>query len=243
MTTALRYEVRRLRTLRSTWLLLAAAIAATGLIAYLVAVNLEDPTVTAREFARIVPATGVVLPLIAMVLGALAMGQEHRRRTLDVAVAGLPRRLPLLYGKAGVVAVTAALLTVLASETAALIGAVVLGDRVPAGHLLEPALAASVGKLALLTALYALLGLAVATVVSNLPAALVGLVAVPWLVEPFAALAMRTDQARWLPFLAGQQVVRHDEGLLSPLAGGLYFAGFVALALILAAVVLKRRDV
>jgi len=243
MTTAIRYEVTRLRTLRSTWLLASAGVALTGFIAYLAGTIIDVPALTARQFAAAVSGTGVFLPLVAIVLGAMAMGHEYRHRTLDLAVAAVPSRLPLLCAKAVVVPGTAALTAVVAGATAAVLGKIGLGERVPIEYLINPALAASIGRMTLLVALYALAGLAVGTLVSSLTAALVGLVAVPWMVEPLAALGLRTDQARWLPFLAGQQIVRHGDGLLSPLTGGLYFAGLITLALLGAAVVLKRRDV
>jgi ABC-2 type transport system permease protein len=50
--------------------------------------------------------------------------------------------------------------------------------------------------------------------------------------------------SQYLPSEAGRQIfsLTHDAHRLSPLAGGLLFVGYCALALAIAAVLLLRRD-
>jgi len=51
--------------------------------------------------------------------------------------------------------------------------------------------------------------------------------------------------SEWLPSEAGRQIfsLNHASNTLTPLAGGLVLAGYCAAAIVIAAVLLRRRDV
>ena len=111
-----------------------------------------------------------------------------------------------------------------------------------------------------LCVLFALIGLGLAGLLRALPAALVVLLVLPFVVEPVLVgllsfvevLEPVSGAAPYLPFTAGNALVLTEEfaaqgaaagvALLSPLAGGLVLAGYTAVLLGLAGLLFTRRD-
>ncbi|MCK1798720.1 ATP-binding cassette domain-containing protein [Streptomyces sp. XM4193] len=177
----LRYELRRLVGLRSTWLLVAAALLAALAAACWVGRGGVD------ESARALvgwPA-GWPLPPVAAVaglLGALAFGQEHRYPALAPAQAPVPRRLGLLSAK---LAVAAGVAVVLCAASVALNASVLLtlygASAGPPPQL--PAWLATMGMI-LLALGSSWAGLLAAAICRSFLAGVLSVLAVPLLVAP-----------------------------------------------------------
>ncbi|MGW7443236.1 hypothetical protein [Kitasatospora sp. NPDC054795] len=111
----LAYELRRLRGLRSTWLLLAAVLLSDAGVAAVLASQAPDGPLTAPAGVRLLTAAVPLIPLPfaalgAGVLGALSYGHEVRHPGLVASQVSYSRRVRLLLAKLVVICPVAALL-------------------------------------------------------------------------------------------------------------------------------------
>jgi ABC-2 type transport system permease protein len=260
---ALRYEWVRLRTLRSTWWLLVFALALNGLIAYVIArsVSAGETLDTQMVTALLTGGAGVAplaFPAVFMgVVGILAFGHEYRHGLIRTTLTVIPRRGAVLTAKIVVTTLWSALVAVLALAVAYGVAALVLQDRWTPTLLSQgPAERVLAGFVALVI-LTALLGLALAGLFRNIPAALVVLLVTPLVVEPvitglltLEALEPARAVGPYLPFSAAQRMLALSReplttelaAPLTPLGGGLTFLGYVAVITALTAVLLRKRD-
>ncbi|WP_328954883.1 hypothetical protein [Kitasatospora purpeofusca] len=130
----LAYELRRVRGLRSTWLLLGLVVVCDAVVAGMLAGQVGDRTLGGAAAVRLLTAAVPLVPLPfaalgAGVLGALAYGHEVRHRGLAASQVSYPRRVRLLTAK---LAVTGALAALLALVTL-LVDAVTVHFALPAG--------------------------------------------------------------------------------------------------------------
>ncbi|MCX4688071.1 hypothetical protein OG401_27880 [Kitasatospora purpeofusca] len=130
----LAYELRRVRGLRSTWLLLGLVVVCNAVVAGVLAGQAGDRTLGGAAAVRLLTAAVPLVPLPfaalgAGVLGALAYGHEVRHRGLAASQVSYPRRVRLLTAK---LAVTGALAALLALVTL-LVDAVTVHLALPAG--------------------------------------------------------------------------------------------------------------
>ncbi|WP_030256918.1 MULTISPECIES: ABC transporter permease [Streptomyces] len=110
---ALAYELRRLRGLRSTWLLIAAVLLGDVAVAAVLAGQAPDGPLAAPVGVRLLTAAVPLIPLPfaalgAGVLGALSYGHEVRHPGLPASLVSYPRRVRLLLAKLLVVGLVAA---------------------------------------------------------------------------------------------------------------------------------------
>ncbi|MFE6052399.1 hypothetical protein ACFQ6N_16715 [Kitasatospora sp. NPDC056446] len=111
----LAYELRRLRSLRSTWLLLAAVLLGDAAVAAVLASQAPDGPLAGSAGVRLLTAAVPLVPLPfaalgAGVLGALSYGHEVRHPGLPASLVSYPRRVRLLLAKLAVVGPVAAFL-------------------------------------------------------------------------------------------------------------------------------------
>ncbi|MFJ6622834.1 hypothetical protein ACIQOW_35285 [Kitasatospora sp. NPDC091335] len=111
----LAYELRRLRGLRSTWLLLAVVLSGGAVVAAVLASQAPDGPLAAPAGVRLLTAAVPLAPLPfaalgAGVLGALSYGHEVRHPGLPASQVSYPRRVRLLLAKLLVIGPVAALL-------------------------------------------------------------------------------------------------------------------------------------
>ncbi|MBW1595524.1 ATP-binding cassette domain-containing protein [Streptomyces sp. JJ38] len=176
----LRYELRRLSGIRSTWLLLGGTLLA-GLVAALVLGHQAD-----GGGARALTGWPDLLPLpplaaTAGLLGALSFGQEFRFPALAPAQAPVPRRLGLLAAKLAVSSAVALLLTL----GAVLVNAAALTACYGTGFLgLPPHWAVDVGATACLAVGCAWAGVLAAAVFRSTILGTAAVVAVPLALAP-----------------------------------------------------------
>lgn len=244
----------KMRSLRSTWLTLAGAVLAVVVIGTVIGYATEAhwSSFGADERARFEPISrslvGVNLAqLIVGVLGVLLITGEYATGMVRATFSAVPRRLPVLTAKAVLYAVV--LYPVLLAATFA---AFLLGQQGLASHgttLSAPhALRAVLGAAAYLD-LVGLLALALGFIVRSTAggiATLVGLLLVLPGIGQALPQSWRENIVPYLPSQAGGALYipkPEDPGSLHYWAGGGVLCLWVLSALVIAGLVLKRRDV
>ena len=256
MISVLRAEVLRLRTMRSTWLLLAAAV-------LIVVAGVSGLVVSGSNVSRPATADTAVghvglASLCALILGILAVAGEYRHKTITDTYLSVPRRGRVLLAKLAVYAVTGVVFGVACAVVAvatAMIWWSAKGTTFQlSGAGVWPTIAGGIAW----NAAFAALGVSLGALVRNVTGAIA--LALAWiaLVETIAGQLIGTGLSRWLPMAAGEALGQVSlggtgggggggggagAGHLSQWGGGALLAGYV---LVLGAVALSatvRRDV
>lgn len=248
----LRSEWTKLRSLPSTiWSLLAAVaiIVGSGAAYSLLRVTRPPRQPGAVGFdPTAISLTGVHLAQLAIgILGVLIVTGEYATGSIRASLAAVPRRLPILWGKA-----VALMLTTLTACVPAAVAAFFVGQSILSAEHLDTTLGspgtarAVLGGALYLTAV-GLLGLGLGALLRNTAAAvsaLFGLLFGPQLILGFLPGTWSEHAYKYLPFPAGVAItnVRHDPASLGPWAGLGVFCLYTAIILTLAAWQLRRRD-
>ena len=249
-------EWTKFRSLRSTVWCLAIGILLT------IGVPLIAAAVTSSQWYQMSPGertdqnpldfalVGVYIAQLAIaVLGVLVISAEYSTGSIRSTVIAVPKRLPVLWAK---------LLNYAIASLAVMISAVLISFFATQAILSGiPELTLSftdtgVARCLLMGAVYVTMvggfALALGAITRN-TAAGIGLFAAIFFVLPPLTFALPTNSSeairQYLPSVAGPQIFALDHGpdTLTPLAGGLVFAGYCAAAIGIAAVLLRRRDV
>lgn len=271
MIDALRYEVTRLRTIRSTYWILGVAFAFQLLLSVLIAWNLPEtgPLSGGDNTFAILVTVGASLgfaPLfIAYVIGLLgvfSMGHEYRHGMIRATLTALPSRTSVMLAKILTTAVLSLVAALVCVGIAAL-SALVFGVGMPTFEGLRDITLGTV----LFTTMFSLSGLAFATLTRNQTAAVAMLLLIPSLVEGLVKAVVLAIKAasddpsgrgglvevlRFLPYDAGGQMytrVSLGDALqlfgvvpFGAVGGGLVMAVFVVVLLVLGTVAFVRRD-
>lgn len=271
MIDALRYEVVRLVTIRSTYWLIGLALLFQLVLSMIIAWQLPEfgPLSGGEEpFAALVTigaSTGFAPLLIAYILGLLgvfSMGHEYRHGMIRATLTALPRRGHVLVAKVVTTAVVSALAAVLC-VVAGWLSAVVFSVGLPtAGQVLSITTGTVV-----YTVLFTLSGLAFALVLRNQTAAVAMLLLVPTVGESIikgavAVIKLSSDDPdgtggvvsilKYLPYDAGGKMYTRlslSKALeflgyrpFDAVGGGIVLAVFVGLLLALGSFLFLRRD-
>ena len=246
-----RSEWIKLRSVRSTvWALAATAVAIAG-TGLLLTATVRGHLTAGHSHVNAVRISlfGVYLAQLAVgVLGVLVATSEYATGMIRATLSAVPRRLPVLAAKLGVFAVV---VTVICEATlfATFLACQMLLSSHHAGVSLAAAgvLRAVAGSGLYLT-LAGLLGIALGFAIRNTAGAAAVIVAVVLVVPEVLGGALPADWAsRILPYLpsnAGQAIMNTGPtpDSLAPWPGLALFAGYTALAVAAAALLLKRRD-
>lgn len=187
--------------------------------------------------------------LIVSVFGVLAGAREYGSGMIRSTMAAVPKRLPVLWGKTTVLFVTVAVVSVVGVFVAYFAGNAILASAdMATAQWSDPGVArALVGNVAYLVGL-GVIGLALGLILRGIGAGL-GVLIGGILFLPTLASALVPDSwdavLKYLPSNSAQAftAVSAPDTLLSPGQGALVFAGWVALAVIGAALTLRARDV
>ncbi|MBA2508488.1 MAG: hypothetical protein H0V32_07285 [Nocardioidaceae bacterium] len=266
MTAALRYEWRRLLTLRSTYWLIAVSVVIAATLSSLIAwgfsgveIFREGPDFVLAAIATQGAGAGFAPLLIAYVMsifGILTFGHEYRHGMIRATLTAVPNRLAVFAAKV-VLTVVVAGLTALACAGLGLLAAKIFFTDIPmAGNDVTKILAG----VSLYAALFALVGLALAAIFRNQIAAIVAVLLFPLVGEAIIRLVLIIPDAfddiqgvaAYLPFDAGAQMFSFldlDQVLevfgfrpLAAVEGGITFGVFTAVLLAIAGVLFVRRD-
>lgn len=241
----------KLRTLRSSWYTLGAAIVAMLVVGLAVAyatsssnwahLKIEDTTASA-------PLQGFrLVQLLIGVLGVLFVSGEYATGMIRSTFAAVPRRLPVLTAKSavfGAVALVAMTATSFATYFAA---QVILSNDGHGSSLSNPGALRAVAGLGLYMALVGLMGGAFGWIVRSTAGAISGLVGVLLILPVILGLfpgSFGTTVGKYLPSNAGESflISYHNPDLLSPWVGIAVFTAWVVAALVAAVVLVRRRD-
>jgi len=253
----IRSEWIKQRSLRSTWIttgLLMAAIVGFGMLAaYMTGYSPDAGQDGPRDIAAL-DTVGITMAgaqfgvIIVSVLGVLVGAREFASGLIRTTLAAVPKRWPVLVSKV-VVFVAIVLPAVLVAVFAAFFGGAALlsGAGVHTLALSDPGvLRALLGWVAYLVGIGVIgvaLGVLLRSVGTGIGVLVGGIVFVPALMmallpESWGAVL------KYLPSNAGLSITSQVDvtGLLAYGVGAAVFAGWIALAVAAAAVVLQRRD-
>lgn len=256
MSGVLSAEWLKIRTVRSTYGVLAAMVLAT---LFAVLLDLYGASVWERLLPASRPgyatmmAQAVTLPitqLSAAVFGVLAATSEYATGTIRAGLIAVPRRGPLLAAKAAVVAGAAFLLGVVIMGATSLGGRAIIGDRVASQPELPRAITLAVASSASVM-VYALLGLGLGLLlrwaVAAIPVIVVLWYPLPlvteWLPTPWNARIGSFTLLDLPPEVAGYHLAGPPPGLLPPVAAAVVLAAYGLVPLAAGAVAFLRRDV
>jgi ABC-type transport system involved in multi-copper enzyme maturation permease subunit len=248
-----RSEWTKLRSLPSTaWSLLVTVVSIVGFgVLYCllrVARPPSDPAALAAFDPTAVSLTGVQLAAIAVgVLGVLLVAGEYATGLIRTSFTAVPRRLPVLWGKTIVFALTTLVVCLPVTLIAFLVGQSILSEKHLDIALSHPGVARAVLGSALYLAAVGLLGLGLGALLRSTAgavAALLGLLFGPQLLVGLLSADLSDQLYRYLPVPAGAAVanVQPDPLVLSPWTGFALFCCYTGLVLALAAWRLVRRD-
>jgi ABC-2 type transport system permease protein len=247
---ALRFEWTKLRSVRSTWIAVAATIFSSLALSILGASDVLngsaadlpqdwDPTAASLKgflFAQ----------LIIGMLGALSIAPEYATGLIGTSLAVMPSRSRLLAAKAAVV-VALALLTALVTTLASFVAVQLMlrSADLPAAGIGDAGVARSLAVAVCYLTLVALIGVAIGTLARSTASSLAVLVGALLLVPALAPGIVGDDAAKFWPITAGQAAyttIRLDH-MVSPGLGLAILAVAAGLVSIASLATFRVRDV
>jgi ABC-2 type transport system permease protein len=238
-------EFRKITTIRSPWLLLAAGplvvvAGITGLVES--GGNVRDPSLQGKAFAHVGLAA-----IFTLIFGILAVAGEYRHRTITDSYLSTPERGRVVVAKLAVYGLAGAAAGLVSSLAALAVTAAWWAAKGGAVHLstadtwrtLAGGVAANVA--------FAAIGVGLGALIRNLVAAVAAALAWIALVEGIAGQLLGSGLARWLPFYASEALDRSSltaaTRLLPQWSGGLVLLGYAAVFSAAAVITTLRRDV
>jgi hypothetical protein len=248
-------EWTKLHSVRSTrWSVLVAVVFTIAIPAIAAAfISHNWPHMSAGDRAEFhaidVSFAGVQLAQLAIgVLGVLVITAEYSTGMIRASMTAVPKRLPVLWGKAVIYGLTTLVLMVPTILVSFVVSQAILSRRSIDVGFSDPHVARAVLGAGLYVTVVALFGLGLGAIVRNTAGGIAAFAAVMFVLPPL----MNVLPAKWnsaaspyLPLAAGQAImaVTPGSGHLSPWVGFALFCGYAAAALAGAAVLLIRRDV
>jgi ABC-type transport system involved in multi-copper enzyme maturation permease subunit len=249
-----RSEWTKLRSLRSTrWSLLVTILLIIG-IGILVCTVFESrwPSLSPDDRLRFHPLRasliGVSFGQLAIgVLGVLAITAEYSTGMARSTFAAVPKRLPVLWGKAIVFAAVAFAVSLPAVFIVFFAGQAILSGQHINIAISHPGVLRALFGAALYLTVMGLFGLGLGAIVRSTAGGISALAAIVFVLPPIITLlpsSIDDSVSPYLPSNAGGAVwtINPDPNTLAPWAGFAVFCAYAAAALAIAAVLLVRRD-
>ena len=247
----IRSEWIKFWTLRSTSAVLGAAVVGMLVLAVVVAYNTRHLTsnLQANDIAPSSTLQGYFLgELLIGALGVLFVSGEYSTGMIRSTLVAVPRRLPVLWAKL-VVFVTITAVSMITVSIVAFVSAQALLSHYRTGFSLsDPGVLRVVIGTGVYLTLVGMIGAALGWIVRSTPGALVTYFAIVLVLPVLFGYALGNwgkEVAQFLPGQAGASFstsIPESSYSLSPWVGLLVLAGWVAVALAIAAGVLRRRD-
>ena len=249
VTGVLRSEWTKLRSVRSTWWLLATAVILTVGVAVFVSPGATPVKPAPYTFARNTEYGSLLSQLALLVLGVMVFTGEYQSGLIRASLSVVPRRLLLLWGKLGVFGAVALALSLATSVAAFALGE--LAQRARSGHphawFGDPQVTRIVLGAGLVLAVTGIFGLALGAIIRNTAAGLSTITAVFFVLPLVFRIALpASDQGflRFLPSNAGGAL--WDAALsptsMTPWTGFALLCGYTAALVAVAAWRLQHGD-
>ncbi|MEY9964838.1 ABC-2 type transport system permease protein [Streptacidiphilus sp. MAP12-16] len=251
----LRAEWAKFWSLRSTWITLGLALVfmlAFGLIRLARYKSMVTGGPVSGDLAT---ANAVGLSLFGInfaqlalgVLGVLVTAGEYSTGMIRSTLAAVPRRLPVLWSKAGVYGVVALIVGTLGAFAVFLFGSGLVSGTPAALSLSGSGVLRSLLGAGLYLGLIGVIGVALGALLRSVAGGIAVLVGALMLVPGLVSLlpsSWQNDVSQYLPSNAGQSMfaLHHAANTLTPGAGLAVFAGWTVLVLAGAAYRLVRTD-
>jgi ABC-2 type transport system permease protein len=245
----IRSEWIKLRTVRMNFVLVALAVVAPIVIPGLIAALGKVSDLDTRQMYDSVAGSSVLSALLWSVIGTTHITSEFAFNTIRPTFAATPRRAHVILAK--VLVLAPATLVVQGAVTVVglnLASSIANGRGANVDYSTIDGFVVSAAGIAMFAALVTLFGLSIGLIVRSSPASVALVILWPLLVETLltgilTAAGMHKVR-RWMPYASGQRMWIADSAdeMFGRLASGLYFAGFVALLLVIGTVLTQRRD-
>jgi ABC-2 type transport system permease protein len=250
----IRSEWLKFRSLRSSYIALAATFLGMVVLACVFAGETANrwPLMSAARQARFDP-TDIALrgyslaQLIVGVLGVIVVTGEYGTGMIRASLSAAPTRLPVLWAKMIVFAVVTFVVTTVSSFVAFFSAQAFLSSQHIETTISAPGVFRAVLGCGLYLTAVGLLGVALGWIIRHTAGAIASVFGL-LLVLPALGDALPDNLAPhilpYLPSNAGQQLVAvHSEaGMLAPWTGFAVFCVYLVVAVVVAVVLLKRRD-
>jgi hypothetical protein len=246
-------EWTKLRSVRSTlWSLFTAIGFTIGIGALACAiVSHHWPSVSASDRADFNPLdpnlAGVQLAQLALgVLGVLVITAEYSTGMIRASMTAVPKRLPVLWGKAVVYGLVTLALMVPSTLIAFVVGESIFSGRHINVSLSDPGVARAVIGAALYLTVVGLFGLGLGAIVRNTAGGIATFAGLMFVLPPLMnvlPLSWNNAASPYLPLQAGEAIMSTTAGNhLSPWAGLGVLCLYAAAALAVASLLLVKRD-
>lgn len=248
----IRSEWIKLRTVRASWLVLGATVLGIAGIGLLVAYasNAHWSTMDASSRADFNPVNqsliGVNLAELTVgSLGVLVATGEYATGMIRATFAAVPRRLPVLAAKAGVLATVTFVVCLMAVLIAFAGGQALLGSHgISPG---QPEAVRAVFGATLYLTVVAVLGIGLGFLIRSTAGGIATLLAVLFILPVIVAVLPGTVSSavgRYLPSTAGRALFTMNAGdaMLSPWSGFMIFLLYAVIVMAAAAFAMCRRD-
>jgi ABC-type transport system involved in multi-copper enzyme maturation permease subunit len=181
------------------------------------------------------------------VLGVLVMTAEYSTGMIRATFSAVPKRLPVLWGKALVFGVVAFAVSVPAVFIVFFVGEAILSGQHINIAISHPGVLRALVGAALYLTVMGLFGLGLGAIVRNTAAGIALLTGIVFVLPPIVGLlptSLADSITPYLPSNAGGAVwtINPDPHTLAPWAGLAVFAAYAVAAIAIAAVLLNRRD-
>jgi ABC-2 type transport system permease protein len=238
---SIRSEIRKLTTLPTAWVALAAAVVVAGALGVTNVHVLADETrVTLSDVAVAVAEPAWFLVVVVAVLAAAS---EFQHRTVLTTLLSTPRRPAVLAAKAAASAAFGAVLTAAAVSAAVVAGAATaIIEDLPLhlGTLAE--LAGALSAVAL-GAVWAVVATSLGLLTRSTALALTTVLLWKFVLEGIVPIILRNPElSRWMPSGASAAVIGTEGSDMPALLGAVIVLSYAAALAALAAVSFVRRD-
>ena len=241
MTILIANEIRKLRTIRGPWLLLAAGpvLVIVGVVGEVAgAADSTQPQTAIHAVAH----AGVV-SLLALIFGITAVAGEYRHKTITDTYLATPRRGHVIAAKFAVYTAVGAVFGLMLAVTAVIATAVAITANGGSLDLSNSDLRRTLAGGVACNAAFAAIGVSLGALIRKLAAAIATALAWIALVEGLIG-ELISDLEAWMPFAGGQALGRLPGAPdISQWAGGLLLAGYTVVFAVLAVTTSIRRDI
>jgi ABC-type transport system involved in multi-copper enzyme maturation permease subunit len=247
-------EWTKLRSVRSSrWSLFTALLLILG-FGILACVIFESrwPHLSAGDRAEFHPLranlAGISFAQLAIgVLGVLVITAEYSTGMIRATFSAVPKRLPVLWAKAFVFGAVALAISLPAVFIVFLVGQAILSGQHIDIALSHPGVVRALFGAALYLTVMGLFGLGIGAIVRNTAGGIAALAGIVFVLPPVIGLlpsSFSNSVNPYLPSNAGGAVwtINPDPNTLAPWAGFGVFCAYAAVALLIAAVLMVRRD-